>query len=58
MSIEIIKQPPLRLTQSEFNRLMAEYRQAFLFYSGPPPAFEDWARGKVSGNAALIGDGK
>lgn len=46
MSIKIIEEPTIHLTRSECDRLLQEYRQAFLFYSGVPPSFEEWVRGR------------
>lgn len=40
---------PLKLTQSQFDRLMFEYEQSFKMYFGKPPAFEDWARDRING---------
>lgn len=44
MSIQIIKERPIRLTEGELHRLRAEYQQAYSFYSGTPPTFEEWVR--------------
>jgi len=48
MTIQIIKQPPLRMTQTDLDRYRAEYQQTYMCYSGTPPAFEDWVREKVT----------
>lgn len=52
MSIEIIRQQPLRMTQSELNRLRDEYNSIYSFYCGTPPAFEDWARERIATHGA------
>lgn len=53
MTIHIIDESPdVYLTQSEYNRLLSEYQQAFMFYSGAPPTFESWVRQK-KGDAAI-----
>ena len=45
MSIKIIPDgPEITLTESEYARLQAEYNQAFMFYAGIPPTFEEWVR--------------
>jgi hypothetical protein len=44
MTIEIIKQEPVRMTAGEYHRLRHEYEMAHQFYSGQPPLFEDWVR--------------
>lgn len=44
MAVKIIKEPDVYLTQSEYNRLMAEYHKAFSMYAGTPPTFEEWVR--------------
>lgn len=47
MTIHIIDESPdIYLTQSEYSRLIAEYQQTFMFYSGTPPTFESWVRQK------------
>lgn len=47
MAIVIDKpEKDLHLTQDEYNRLLAEYQQAYMFYSGTPPTFETWAKNK------------
>ena len=42
--IRIIKEPDVHLTEDEYRRLLAEYRQNFSFYAGTPPTFESWVR--------------
>ena len=42
MTIKIVKEPDVTLTQSEYNRYMDEYRKAFMFYCGTPPTFNAW----------------
>lgn len=36
----------IHLSQDEYNRLLAEYQQSFMFYSGVPPTFESWVARK------------
>ena len=50
MTIRIIEDgPEIAMTRSEHNRLMAEYAEAFMFYAGTPPTFEDWVRQRGTG---------
>jgi len=49
MSIEIIKRPTIRLTESEYKRLRYEFDLEHMFYSGPLPDFEDWVLNKLKG---------
>jgi len=52
MAIKIIPDPDVHLTESEYARLLDEYRQAFSFYAGTPPTFNAWVaqrRGAVNG---------
>ncbi len=42
MAIKVIKTEDVHLTASELARYRYEYQQAFSFYSGPPPDFEEW----------------
>lgn len=47
MAIKITDEgPDIALTQDEYNQLMAEYQQSYMFYSGTPPTFEHWVRMK------------
>lgn len=44
MTIKIIEEPDVYLTPNEHAKYSAEYREAFMFYSGTPPTFESWVR--------------
>lgn len=45
MTIHIIDDSPdVYLTPDQYARYLAEYQQAFMFYSGVPPTFESWVR--------------
>lgn len=49
MAIRIIDENPgsdVYLTANDHARLQSEYQRAFMFYSGVPPTFESWVRGK------------
>lgn len=46
MSIKIIKQPDVHVTESEYQRYLAEYRQQYMFYSGTPPTLDDFIRAR------------
>lgn len=53
MSIKIIKEPDLQLTEAELNRYRQEYQKAMMFRVGPYPTLEEWIRGrKKMGRAA------
>jgi len=47
MTIHIIPEPDVTLTQSEYDRYQAEYHKAFSFYAGTPPTFASWVAGRV-----------
>ena len=49
MSIEIIPEPTIRLTQEQHNQFMAEYEKKYQFYAGKPPTFETFVRRKLDG---------
>lgn len=51
MAIEIIEpvEPTVKLTSEEYAKYHREYQDAFMFYSGMPPTFEQWVRGKLTG---------
>lgn len=50
MAIKIIPDgPDISLTENEAAKLLAEYRQAFMFYAGTPPTFESWVRTRKAG---------
>ena len=44
MSIEIIKEAPIKLTAGEYHALRHQYDMAYMFYSGPIPTFEEYVR--------------
>ena len=48
MAVKIIEDegPDIYLTGAEYARLMDEYQQAFMFYAGTPPTFEQWVKSK------------
>lgn len=51
MSVKIIPDPDVFLTESEYARLLDEYNRAFSFYAGTPPTFASWVaqrRGGIS----------
>lgn len=53
MGIFIInEEPDIYLTQSQYDRLMAEYRKAFMYFAGTPPSFEAWYRQRLSASEA------
>ena len=47
MPIHITKTPDVHISASELRRLRAEYEQAFMFYAGTPPDFEEWAIARI-----------
>lgn len=58
MSIEIIRSAPLRVTASEYHRLRHKFDMDHMFYFGPLPDFEEWARSQIdAGRANTTGDG-
>lgn len=46
MSIKIIKQPDVYVTEGELARYMQEYQQAFMFHAGPKPTLEEFVRSR------------
>lgn len=44
---------PIELTQSEHDRLLFEYNQAFRMYFGQPPSFESWLRNRKNAEKPL-----
>lgn len=44
MSIKIIPEPDVYVTQEEIERLRQEYAKAMSYYSGPVPSFETWVK--------------
>jgi hypothetical protein len=42
MPIEIIDDPVVRLTASDYAKWMDRYNQAFSMYCGTPPTFASW----------------
>lgn len=54
MTIRIIEEPEIRLTEGEYARLMEEYQRAMMFYAGPKITFEEFVRRK---NSAAQEDG-
>lgn len=47
MTIKIIPDGgEITLTESEYARLQQEYNQAFMFFAGTVPTFEEWVRQK------------
>ena len=49
MTIHIIDEPDVYMTREEYTRLEHEYRQAFMFYAGPVPTFEQWVTQRRGG---------
>ena len=47
MPIHVTKTPDIEVSASELRRLRDEYAQAFMFYAGTPPDFEEWAIAKI-----------
>ena len=54
MAIEIVNDEPLKLTREQFERLNQEYVKAFMYYSGPVPSFETWARQQLTEGKQLL----
>jgi hypothetical protein len=44
MTIEIIRETPIRLTQGEYERLQHQYQQETMYHAGPRISFETWLR--------------
>ena len=44
MTIKIIKQPDVHVTESELARYQDEYQQAYMFFAGTPPTLEEFIR--------------
>jgi hypothetical protein len=55
VTVKVIPDPDVYLTESELARLQDEYRQAFSFYAGTPPTFNAWVAQK-RGSRATVGD--
>ena len=59
MTIHIVdEKPDIYLTRDQYDRLLAEYNQAFMFYSGTPPSFESWVRSKQQQRIVSNGTGQ
>ncbi len=57
MTIEIIKQPPVRVTESDLLRYSDEYQRAYMHYAGTPPTLEEYIRrqrGEVEQDVATL----
>jgi hypothetical protein len=48
MAIKIIEEPDVHLTGDELARFTADYQRDYMFYSGTPPTFESYCRGRKS----------
>jgi len=46
MSIKIVKQPDVHVTESELRKYQDEYKNAYMFYAGTPPTLEEFIRRK------------
>ena len=46
MTIKIIKEPDLYLTEAEMNYYRQEYQRAFTHYAGNLPTFEEFVRSR------------
>ena len=46
MTIKIIEQPDVHVTESELARYIDEYQQAYMFFAGTPPTIEEFIRRK------------
>lgn len=46
MSIKIIDQGDVHVTETELRRYRDEYRRAYSFYAGTPPTLEDFIRSR------------
>jgi hypothetical protein len=44
MSIKVIPEPDVYVTQDELERLRQEYAKAMAYYAGPVPSFETWVK--------------
>lgn len=58
MSIKVIPDPDVYVTESDLARLQDEYRQAFSFYAGTPPTFNAWVAQKRGGVKTLHPNGE
>lgn len=38
--IKITDDTIVEMTKDEYQRMMADYQKAYMFYDGPPPSFE------------------
>lgn len=55
MTIRIIDETPdVYLTQDQYNRFLAEYQQAYMFYAGTPPTLESYIRRRQSEKRAQL----
>lgn len=52
MTIKVIKEPDVYLTEAELRRLRYEYDRAFSYYSGPVPSFEEFVRTRQQNDTA------
>jgi hypothetical protein len=43
------KNPPLRLTQAQYDYWRGRYAEAYRYYYGSPPDFESWVRNQLEG---------
>lgn len=46
MTINIIKQPDVNVTESELRQYRADYERDHMFYAGTPPTLEEYIRRK------------
>ena len=47
MSIIVVKEDPIVITQAEKEKYLHEYTQCMSYYSGPQISFETWLRSKL-----------
>lgn len=51
MTIEIVNDKPLRLTEFQYDEYYSEYKRIYgKDYRGTPPLFETWVRRKLNEN--------
>ena len=53
MAIHVKKTPDIEVSASELRQLRDEYAQAFMFYAGTPPDFEEWAIARIQRERAV-----
>lgn len=52
MSIKIIKEPDVHVTEGELARYRAEYERVMSYYAGPPITLEEFIRGRKARDSA------